>query len=276
MDFFRMKICKGDEILLILYVVKILADINTRKADILIFLCFLLAAALLTWAAVTAWLHFKTTPPYVDTNLYPVAGIDISAHNDIVDLKAAKKEGIEFTWIKASEGVDFRDRKFTENHRLAGEAGMMRGAYHFFRFDRDGIEQALNLMGAVGDRELEMGIAIDVESSGNPEGIAPEEVTEKLLSMIDYLKLRGYGVTVYCNKNDYYRYLSEGFPGSALWICSFSSDPIAAEWRFWQYSHSGTVAGINGKVDLNVYGGSREEWNAFISQQQYQGEKSVY
>lgn len=255
---------------------KILADINTRKADILIFFCFLLAAALLAWAAIASWTHFKSTPPYVDPAKYPVTGIDISSHNDIRDLKAAKEDGVEFVWIKASEGANFRDKKFSENHRLAGEAALKRGAYHFFRFDRDGIEQALNLMGAIGDKELEMGIAIDVEKSCNPDGIAEEEVTEKLLSMIDYLKLRGYGVTLYCNKNDYYSYMSEDFPGSALWICSFSSNPIEAEWRFWQFSHSGSVAGINGKVDLNVFGGSREEWDAFIAGQQYQGEKSVY
>lgn len=255
---------------------KILADINTRKADILIFLCFLLAASLLTWAAVTAWLHFKSTPPFVDRDLYPVMGIDISAHNDIQDLKAAKSDGVEFVWMKASEGVDFRDRKFAENYRMAGEAGLSRGAYHFFRFNRDGVEQAVNLMETIGNSILEMGIAIDLESSGNPEGIRHEDVTDKLISMIDYLKLRGYGVTVYCNKSDFYNYLSESFPGSALWICSFSSDPIAAEWRFWQFSHSGNVAGINGKVDLNVFGGSRDEWDAFLSSQQYQGKKSVY
>lgn len=255
---------------------KILADINTRKADIAIFLCFLIVAALLTWAAIAAWTHFRTTPPYVDRELYPVMGIDISSHNDILDLKASRNEGIEFAWIKASEGADFKDKNFATNHRMAGDAGMMRGAYHFFRFDKDGIEQALNLMEAIGDSDLEMGIAIDVETSGNPEGIPSEEVTDKLLLMIDYLKLRGYGVTLYCNKKDYYSYLYENFPGSALWICSFSSDPIAADWKFWQYSHSGSVEGIRGKVDLNVFGGSRREWEAFISGQQYQGEKSVY
>lgn len=256
--------------------VKILADINSRKSDIMIFVCFLVAAALLVWAAVASWVHFKSSPPYVDRSRYPVMGIDISAHNDVRDLAKAKSDGIEFVWIKASEGAGFRDKKFKDHHRDAGKAGLMRGAYHFFRFDRDGVEQAMNLMESIGDSHLELGIAIDVESSGNPEDVSPDLVAERLLSMIDYLKLRGYGVTLYCNKTDYYSYLSESFPGSALWICSFSSDPIAADWRFWQFSHSGSVAGISGKVDLDVFGGSRQDWNSFLSSQQYQGEKSVY
>ena len=254
---------------------KILADIHTRKTDIAIFLCFLLAAALLAWSAYAAWVNFRSTPPYVDRARYPVMGIDISSHNGMMNLKAAAADGVEFAWIKASEGETFRDRNFSLNHAKAGEAGMMRGAYHFFRFDKEGVEQAINLLTAIGDRKLEMGIAIDVESSGNPEGIDPVTVSERLGAMVDYLNLRGFAPTLYCNRKDFYRYLDETFPGSALWICSFSDDLTGADWSFWQYSHHGSVSGISGNVDLNVFGGSRKEWTDFITKQQYQGKKSV-
>ncbi len=254
---------------------KILADINTRKNDILIFLCFLIAAALLSWAAYAAWINFRTTPPYVDRNQYPIGGFDISAHNGDIDFKSTVKDGMEFVWIKATEGVTFRDRKFMDNHEQAGQAGLKRGAYHFFRFDKDGVEQAINLLETVGERILELGVAIDIESSGNPEGIDDEVINERIVAMIDYLNLRGVAPTLYCNKTDYYKYLSESFPGNSLWICSFSQDPIAAPWTFWQFNHKGSLKGANGKVDLNVFGGNREEWINFISTQQYKGNKSV-
>lgn len=254
---------------------KILADINTRKTDIVIFLCFLLAAALLTWAAYAAWINFRTSPPYVDRERYPVGGIDISAHNGDIDFRKAASDGAEFVWMKATEGADFRDRKFSANHSDAGKAGLKRGAYHFFRFDKDGVEQAINLLEAVGDRRLEMGVAIDIESSGNPEGIDEAIIRERISAMVDYLNLRGLAPTLYCNRNDYYQYMADSFPGNSLWICSFSEDPISAPWNFWQYNHKGTVKGIKGKVDLNVFGGSRDEWNDFISKQQYKGNKNV-
>lgn len=254
---------------------KILADINTRKTDIAIFLCFLTAAALLTWAAYAAWINFRTTPPYVDRERYPVAGFDISAHNGHIDFKAAVKDGMEFVWIKATEGVTFRDRRFVKNYDRAGKEGLKRGAYHFFRFDKDGVEQAINLLETVGDRDLELGVAIDVESSGNPEGVDENLIKERILAMVEYLNLRGLAPTLYCNKTDYYKYLVESFPGNSLWICSFSQDPIAAPWTFWQYNHKGGVKGVKGAVDLNVFGGSRKEWNDFISGQQYKGNKSV-
>ena len=255
---------------------KILADINTRKTDITVFLCFLLAEALLTWAAYAAWVNFRTTPPYVDREMYPVGGIDISAHNGKIDFQAVARDGVEFAWIKATEGADFRDRMFATNHQKAGEAGLKRGAYHFFRFDKDGVEQAINLLEAVGDRDLEMGVAIDVETSGNPKGIDSDVIKERIAAMVDYLNLRGLAPTLYCNKTDYYRYLFDSFPGNSLWICSFSSDPIATAWTFWQHNHKGSVKGVNGAVDLNVFGGHRNEWAEFISRQQYKGNKSVY
>ncbi|MDE6523541.1 MAG: hypothetical protein K2L17_12040 [Muribaculaceae bacterium] len=254
---------------------KILADINTRKSDIMIFLCFLLAAALLAWAAYAAWVNFRTTPPYVDRERYPVAGFDISSHNGDINFKAAAKDGMEFVWIKATEGVTFRDKNFSKNYEKAGKAGLKRGAYHFFRFDRDGVEQAINLLETVGDRNLELGVAIDIETSGNPEGISPDLIKERIASMADYLNLRGIAPTLYCNKTDYYDYMADSFPGNSLWICAFTQDPIAAPWTFWQYHHSGSVKGVKGKVDLNVYGGSREEWADFISKQQYKGNKYV-
>ncbi|MBD5275659.1 MAG: hypothetical protein HDS37_06115 [Bacteroides sp.] len=255
---------------------KILADINTRKTDITVFLCFLLAAALLTWAAYAAWINFRTTPPYVDRDRFPVGGIDISAHNGKIDFMQAADDGVEFVWIKATEGATFRDKRFASNYSKAGEAGLKRGAYHFFRFDKDGVEQALNLLDAVGERDLELGVAIDVETSGNPDGIDNDLIKERISAMVDYLNLRGLAPTLYCNKADYYRYMADSFPGNSLWICSFSSDPISAPWTFWQHNHKGSVKGVKGAVDLNVYGGLRDDWNDFISKQQYKGNKSVY
>lgn len=254
---------------------KILADIHTRKTDIIVSLCFLVAAALLTWAAYAAWVNFRTTPPYVDRDLYPIGGIDISAHNGDIDFHAAVADGVQFVWIKATEGADFRDRRFSANHKKAGEAGLKRGAYHFFRFDKDGVEQAINLLETVDDRDLEMGVAVDVESSGNPDGIDDDLVKERLAAMVDYLNLRGLAPTLYCNKRDYYRYMADSLPGNSLWICSFSSDPIAAPWTFWQYNHKGSIRGVKGKVDLNVFGGKVSEWNDFISKQQYNANKYV-
>lgn len=225
---------------------------------------FIMLAVMLVLAAVWAVNQFYVSPPYVDPERYPVRGIDISSHNGMVNLDAAADDGIEFVFIKASEGGDFRDDNFRLNYEKAVAAGLKTGAYHFFRFDTDGVSQALNFLQAVGDRHLPLGLIIDVEEHGNPTDIPHYLIQERLSAMVDYLSMKGHRVTFYTNRKGYYQYLKENFRGFPLWICSFSSTPIYTEWTFWQYNHKGRVKGISGNVDLNVFCGSKNEWTDFL------------
>ncbi|MDE7115465.1 MAG: hypothetical protein K2O56_03460 [Muribaculaceae bacterium] len=232
------------------------------KKDIWTAAGFLVLTAVLAWSCAWVWEQYLTTPPYVDPERYPVRGIDVSSHNGDINLRKARKDGIDFVFIKASEGADFKDKNFVTNHAKALKAGMKTGAYHFFRFDKDGVDQAMNFLEAVGNRKLDLGLAIDIEKQGNPEGIAQETIVERLITMAEYLYLKGHRVTFYTNIAGYEEYLMEAFPGYPLWICSFSGHPIDAEWTYWQYDHHGKVNGIRGDVDLNTFNGTREEFES--------------
>lgn len=221
---------------------------------------FVLVLLLLAGAAWWAWHSYVTSPPYVDYERFPVRGFDISVHNGYANLNAAADAGFEFVWIKASEGKSLQDPNFALNYDKASRAGLKIGAYHFFRFDRDGVEQAQNLLRAIGKRRLELGIAIDVEKDGNPSGVALDSIRYRLQQMVEYLNLRGHRVTFYSNRAGWQDYLIEDFPGFPLWICSFTDNSANKDWTFWQYDHHGKVPGVRGDVDLNVFSGSREEW----------------
>ncbi len=225
---------------------------------------FLFVCLFLVFAGIWAYKTFMSSPPYVDPERYPVRGIDISAHNGNVDMERVAADGYEFVFIKATEGVDFKDRNFRVNYDKAEKAGLKTGIYHFFRFDRDGVEQALNLLKAVGKRRPDLGIVIDVEKAGNPDSIPKEKIQSRLTHMVEYLNLLGHRVMFYSNRDGYYEYLADAFPGAPLWICGFSENPIHAEWSFWQFNHRGEVDGIEGDVDLNAFCGSREEWQNFL------------
>lgn len=240
-------------------------DLHPDKHDILVSLGFLAVAALLVAVGYSAWMHFKTSPPYIDPERYPIMGIDVSAHNGMMNLDAAADAGIKFIFIKATEGSDFRDANFKINYAKARHAGMKIGAYHFFRFDRDGVEQAQNLVRAIGGRKLDLGVAIDVETHGNPSGIDSTLIAKRLIDMADFLNLVGYRVTFYSNRDGYLDYLQQSVPGSTLWICSFSPNPSNLEWTFWQFNHRGEIPGIRGDVDLNVFCGSAQDWENFLA-----------
>lgn len=226
---------------------------------------FLLVCILLVFASTWAYHQFISTPPYVDPVKYPVRGIDVSAHNGIIDMQRVADAGIDFVFIKATEGVDFHDKNFRRNYDNAKKSGLKTGVYHFFRFDRDGVDQAINLMRTVGTRKPELGLVIDVEKNGNPPDIPIDTINRRLTQMVDYLNLLGHRVMFYTNRDGYYDYLAETYPGYPLWICGFSETPINAEWSFWQFNHRGRVDGIKGDVDLNAFCGTREEWESYLN-----------
>lgn len=231
------------------------------KHDYLVAAIFVVVATALVYSGVRLWKHWRNYRPAVDVSAYPVRGIDVSAHNGIIDFGKVKEAGIDFVFIKASEGTDFRDRRFSANIDSASAHGIPAGAYHFFRYDKDGVAQAVNLYNALEGRVPDLGVVIDVEDEGNPRDGDPAVVVANLAEMIDYLYLRGLPVMLYTNKDGYNQFLRQAFAGYPLWICSFSENPIDAEWTFWQYSHTGSVPGIKGNVDLNVFNGTREAWN---------------
>lgn len=250
-------------------------SLSVSRRDIIVSLGFPVVIIMLIAAAVLAFWSFKTSPPYVDPEKYPIRGIDVSAHNGMMNLDAVKDAGYEFIFIKASEGETFKDSNFRLNYEKAVAAGLKTGAYHFFRFDRDGVAQAQNFLNVVGGRRLDLGLAVDVEKFSNDTTLNHDVVKDRLVSMIEYLNLKGYRVILYSNADGYYDIIQSVAPGECLWICSFSSIPINENWTFWQYNHHGKVSGIQGDVDLNTFFGNKKEWEEFLKQQQYSGSQSV-
>ncbi len=191
----------------------------------------------------------------VDRELYPVRGIDISAHNGQIDFNKVLADSIDFVYIKASEGGTWRDALFEQNYRAATDAGLLVGIYHFFRFDVPGWKQSVNVLSALSGRHLDLPIAIDVEEWGNPGEYTTQEIVENLRSLVEMLRQNGREPIIYTNKNGYFRFVRGMFDDVGLWICSFTTPPIPdhERWHFWQHSHIGRVNGINGPVDLCTY-----------------------
>lgn len=199
-----------------------------------------------------------------DPAKYPVRGIDLSVHNGQTDFETIKAAGVQFVMLKASEGATHQDKRFVENMRKAGKAGLKVGAYHFFRFNVPGHLQALNFLNAVRGRHLDFPIVVDVEDWGNTSNVDNKEVVESLTEMVDYLESRGHRVMLYTNKEGFQAYIADNrLAELPLWICSFTDPPLADSipWLVWQHSHRGRIDGVGGAVDLNTFNGSR---NAFL------------
>lgn len=198
-----------------------------------------------------------------DVSGYAIRGIDISHHNGRdIDFGAVAGAGYRFVYIKASEGTDYKDRHFVDNIRRAREAGLDVGVYHFFRFDTDGEMQAINLLHSLHNRNIDLPVAIDIEEWGNPDGEGTSRIIGRLRAMLDVLEREGVDVIIYTNKDGYDRFVRGNFDSYPLWLSSFTRPDRDIGMLLWQHSHSGSVPGIPGKTDLNVFTGSEAEYQA--------------
>lgn len=199
---------------------------------------------------------------------FPIQGIDVSNHNGYIDFDKVAKDSIVFVYIKASEGVNYKDPRFDVNMKNAKKAGLKVGAYHFFRKDKDGIEQAHNFIKVVKDEVVDMPYVIDVEDWGNSRFASHRETVGNLRAMVDYLEKSNMKIMVYTNKDGYRKYLKKYFPEVRLWLCSFTHPRNLKDfdWHIHQYSHWGVIEGIDGDVDLDVFNGDCEKWERWLQE----------
>lgn len=219
--------------------------------------------------AVGAWRMTGSRRAHVEVERerFPIVGVDLSAHNGEVDFKRVAADGVNFVFLKATEGSTFKDPKFNANYEAARSAGLTVGAYHFFRFDSDGYEQGRNFLETVDSLALDLPLAIDIEEWGNPECDDTEAVVEALRGMIFALEGGRHKVIIYTNKNGYTRFVRGRLEEMPVWVCSFTNPPMPSdEWLLWQHSHESHVDGIDGPVDLNTFNGDSSSWAAWLSE----------
>jgi len=94
-------------------------------------------------------------------------GVDVSAHQGVVNWREVAGDNIGFAYIKASEGGDFEDSRFASNWRGAAEAGLARGAYHFFTLCTGGVAQGHHFLSVAPPDHDALPPAVDLELAGN-------------------------------------------------------------------------------------------------------------
>lgn len=201
---------------------------------------------------------------------YSIHGIDVSKYQQRIaweEVKAmqVKNVKIDFVFIKATEGIGKTDMHFFRNWKKSKQAGLTRGAYHFFLATKDGRAQAENFIHAV---ELEPGDlppVVDIEQTyGVDINLVKEELKEWLTVIENHYRVKP---IIYTNV-DFYKYcLDKDFDSYPLWAAHYfeRNEPrIRREWIFWQHSEQGRVNGIFSRVDFNVFSGDSTEFRNLL------------
>ena len=192
---------------------------------------------------------------------YPVRGIDVSHYQGEIDWASVRSSGIQFAYIKATEGTDFKDDKFTQNWNAAAAAGIKRGAYHFFRPETSGATQAANFILNVPKDADTLPPAIDLEFSGYNQTRRPaaEDFQRELSVFWDAMDTQYKKLPVVYTVRDFQKQYLVQMPIERLWIREVILSP-PQRWTIWQFSPRGRVHGVAGFVDLNVFNGSETDF----------------
>ncbi len=205
---------------------------------------------------------------------FPIHGIDVSKYQGDIDWTQVKASGVQFAYIKATEGGDHIDEKFQQNWRDAKAAGLARGAYHFVYWCRPWHEEMRHFINVVPNERDALPPVLDVEATPESKkckrrlerGPAVAEIREMLRAME-----RHYGKkpVIYTTVDFYEHILSpnelEDYP---IWIRSTKYSPHvrygSRNWHFWQFQSDARIPGIVGNVDRNAFKGDHKQWLAFI------------
>lgn len=233
--------------------------------------CILLAVAL---AAV-----FSRTVPA----LALINGIDISAYQGNITANGwqqIKNSGIDFVFARVSLGAccDF-DANYVNNFNRAIAAGIPIGPYavgypHTNSADpNDAINEANYLVQLMKPYYQGSGLmlrpVLDIELPTD-KSLSQSFMSQWVVKWATTIK-QGLGVDpiIYT----YTDFASTEFNNTVtqypLWIANYGPDPPAtlspsqyapwSSWEFWQHSSTGSVPGIGGNVDLNVFDGTFQE-----------------
>ncbi|MGN1412123.1 MAG: GH25 family lysozyme [Oscillospiraceae bacterium] len=202
---------------------------------------------------------------------YTVKGVDVSEYQGEIDWSELSSQGIQFAFIKATEGSSYVDKYFHQNFENAKKTDLRIGAYHFFSFESAGSTQADNFISNVDFNSNSLPNVIDLELYGefrdNP--LDKDTVQRELSIMLDKLREHYYSEPIiYTTVSTYNLYLKD-FDQYHIWfrdVYSSSNLDVIPNVDFWQYSNRKVLKGYSGEekfIDMNVFIGSQEDFNNY-------------
>src|SRR5258706_1405404 len=211
-------------------------------------------------------------------------GIDVSHYQGSINWTSVKGSGIVFAWAKATEGSGSGgdDAYFTGNESSGKAAGVYMGAYHYAHPELNTATAEANHFWSVAGNYIKadgkpLMPMLDIE--GTAFSISDAALTTWINAWCtDIIQLAANsGVTVKpaiyvsaCNACNFQSSVSQWYNDIADYN---GADPLTSTpwttcpgcercgtcsgaWNFWQYTSTGTIPGISGNVDHDVFNGT--------------------
>jgi lysozyme len=196
-------------------------------------------------------------------------GIDVSHYQGNVNWQDVKAAGCAFAYAKATEGASIIDPTFNTNWAGINDAGLLRGAYHFYRAEQNSTQQAQHFLSVVKLQPGDLPPMLDFELN---DGVMGSALTSGVQNWLDIVA-EGLGVTPFIYTMTYFwnQHMNDQFGKYPLWLARYNSVPGAlpagwSKWTFWQYSQSLPITGVTGDVDHDYFNGTLGDLQALTKQ----------
>ncbi len=206
------------------------------------------------------WIYYDA-----DGNKASYRGIDVSKYQGAINWSKVAAQGVEFAIIRLgyrgmNEGTLELDEYFTRNMKGATDNGIKVGVYFFSQAvtEQEAVEEANYVLNLIKDYKVEYPVIFDTERvttyNARANGLGMAERTQLCKTFCDTVEAAGYKSMIYANT----KYMLMGIDLTELndydkWFAVYSSSiTFPYDFEMLQYSESGSIDGISGKVDLNI------------------------
>lgn len=203
---------------------------------------------------------------YADDFVQTFTGIDVSVFQQEIDWNAVKNDGIDFAMLRVGyrgygpEGKIGDDDLFYTNYTNALAAGLKIGVYFFSQATtpEEAREEANFVLDKINGLNISYPVAYDWEvidyDDARTDQMTTEQISDCAVAFCNTISEKGYDVLVYFNRElGYFNYDLSRVNQYHFWLAEYLSTPtFIYDYKIWQYSKEGSVAGIEGTVDLNI------------------------
>ena len=191
-----------------------------------------------------------------------VKGVDVSTYQGTVDWTKAKAAGIDFAFARVSDGTTNPDDQFAANWKGMKAAGILRGAYQYWRASEDPTAQAAlvmsSLQAAGGIEAGDLPVVLDIETA---DGVSAAKIEANMKTWLAAVQASTgtYAARLHLGRN--LPITATTFDTYALWVANYDAKcpamPVGwTSWVFWQEADNGTVSGISTATDTDVFNGT--------------------
>ena len=190
-----------------------------------------------------------------------IKGIDVSKYQGTIDWQRVAASGVRFAFVRVGwagyeGGIDEgADPCFDRNMKGALAAGLAVGAYVYSYCKSANAARRAAREAAARCRpyRLTMPLAFDIEDAATYKGIAKGDSSMIAAAFLDEAAAQGYYPLLYTYTSFANSYLDMAqLPGYDLWLADYRGYMGIQGASIWQYSSSGAVDGIAGRVDMNI------------------------